>query len=221
MMIHIEGLEFAYAGSEFRLAIPSLSIGSAESVAIIGPSGTGKSTLLKLVAGILTAKNGSVSVDGVDLGKLGDSERRAFRSERIGFIFQDFELLDYLSAFDNILHPYRISRTLRLDSKVRERARQLAREMGVNERLQAYPSQLSQGEKQRVAISRAVLTCPRLILADEATGNLDPANKQHILDLLFRYLQQSSATLLAVTHDHDLLDRFDRVINFQAFLHDR
>jgi len=192
-----------------------------QSVAIIGPSGTGKSTLLKLVAGILTAKNGSVSVDGVDLGKLGDSERRAFRSERIGFIFQDFELLDYLSAFDNILHPYRISRTLRLDSKVRERARQLAREMGVNERLQAYPSQLSQGEKQRVAISRAVLTCPRLILADEATGNLDPANKQHILDLLFRYLQQSSATLLAVTHDHDLLDRFDRVINFQAFLHDR
>lgn len=220
-MIHIKELEFAYAGSEFRLAIPALSIASPECVAIIGPSGTGKSTLLKLVAGILTAKSGSVSVDGVDLGTLSDQRRRAFRSEQIGFIFQDFELLDYLSAFDNILHPYRISRTLQLDAAVRERARQLAYEMGVDARLQAYPSQLSQGEKQRVAICRAVLTCPKLILADEATGNLDPANKQHILDLIFRYIQQSGATLLAVTHDHDLLDRFDRIIDFQAFLHDR
>ncbi len=219
-MIHIDKLEFSYARSEFRLTIPSLSIESAENVAIIGPSGTGKSTLLKLVAGILTATRGSVVVDGVDLSVLGDPGRRAFRSERIGFIFQDFELLDYLSAYDNILHPYRISRTLRLDTTVRERARQLAREMGVEQRLQAYPSQLSQGEKQRVAICRAVLTCPKIILADEATGNLDPANKQHILDLIFRYIQQSGATLLAVTHDHDLLDRFDRVIDFQAFIHD-
>lgn len=219
-MIHIEELEFSYARSEFRLTIPSLSIESAENIAIIGPSGTGKSTLLKLVAGILTATRGSVVVDGVDLGVLGDSGRRAFRSERIGFIFQDFELLDYLSAYDNILHPYRISRTLRLDAAVRERARQLAGEMGVEQRLQAYPSQLSQGEKQRVAICRAVLTCPKIILADEATGNLDPANKQHILDLIFHYIQQSGATLLAVTHDHDLLDRFDRVMDFQAFIHD-
>lgn len=219
-MIHIEELEFSYARSEFRLTIPSLSIESAENIAIIGPSGTGKSTLLKLVAGILTATRGSVVVDGVDLGVLGDSGRRAFRSERIGFIFQDFELLDYLSAYDNILHPYRISRTLRLDAAVRERARQLAGKMGVEQRLQAYPSQLSQGEKQRIAICRAVLTCPKIILADEATGNLDPANKQHILDLIFRYIQQSGATLLAVTHDHDLLDRFDRVMDFQAFIHD-
>ena len=220
-MIHIEALEFSYAQSEFMLAIPALSIASAESVAIIGPSGTGKSTLLKLVAGILTAKKGSVSVGSMNLGELNDQRRRAFRSEQIGFIFQDFELLDYLSAYDNILHPYRISRSLRFDAAVRERARQLAREMGVDERLQAYPSQLSQGEKQRVAICRAVLTCPRLILADEATGNLDPANKQRILDLIFRYTAQSGATLLAVTHDHDLLGRFDRVIDFQTFIHDR
>lgn len=220
-MIQVEGLEFSYTQSEFQLVIPSLSVGPAESVAIIGPSGTGKSTLLKLVAGILTATKGQVSFNGVDLATLGDSRRRALRSEQIGFIFQNFELLDYLSAFDNILHPYRISRTLQLDAEVRERARQLAHDMGVNERLQAYPSQLSQGEKQRVAICRAVLSCPRLILADEATGNLDPANKQHILDLIFHYIQQSGATLLAVTHDHDLLDRFDRVIDFQAFIHDR
>lgn len=219
-MISIERLEFSYARSEFRLVIPSLSIGSAESVAIIGPSGTGKSTLLKLVAGILTADKGLISFDGIDLAALGDSRRRALRSERIGFIFQDFELLDYLNAFDNILHPYRISRTLRLDSAVRERAWQLAHEMGVDDRLQAYPSQLSQGEKQRVAICRAVLTSPRLILADEATGNLDPANKRTILDLIFRHIRQSGATLLAVTHDHDLLGRFDRIIDFQTFIHD-
>lgn len=220
-MIQVDELEFSYTQSEFQLVIPSLSVGSAESVAIIGPSGTGKSTLLKLVSGILTATKGQVLFNGVDLAALGDSRRRALRSEQIGFIFQNFELLDYLSAFDNILHPYRISRTLQLDAEVRERARQLAYDMGVNERLQAYPSQLSQGEKQRVAICRAVLSCPRLILADEATGNLDPANKQHILDLIFHYIQQSGATLLAVTHDHDLLNRFDRVIDFQAFIHDR
>ncbi|MBK6618084.1 MAG: ABC transporter ATP-binding protein [Nitrosomonas sp.] len=220
-MIQVDELEFSYTQSEFQLVIPSLSVGSAESVAIIGPSGTGKSTLLKLVSGILTATKGRVLFNGVDLAALGDSRRRALRSEQIGFIFQNFELLDYLSAFDNILHPYRISRTLQLDAEVRERARQLAYDMGVNERLQAYPSQLSQGEKQRVAICRAVLSCPRLILADEATGNLDPANKQHILDLIFHYIQQSGATLLAVTHDHDLLNRFDRVIDFQAFIHDR
>jgi len=220
-MIQVDELEFSYTQSEFQLVIPSLSVGSAESVAIIGPSGTGKSTLLKLVSGILTATKGQVLFNGVDLAALGDSRRRALRSEQIGFIFQNFELQDYLSAFDNILHPYRISRTLQLDAEVRERARQLAYDMGVNERLQAYPSQLSQGEKQRVAICRAVLSCPRLILADEATGNLDPANKQHILDLIFHYIQQSGATLLAVTHDHDLLNRFDRVIDFQAFIHDR
>ncbi|MCC7135586.1 MAG: ABC transporter ATP-binding protein [Nitrosomonas sp.] len=220
-MIQVDELEFSYTQSEFQLVIPSLSVGSAESVAIIGPSGTGKSTLLKLVSGILTATKGQVLFNGVDLAALGDSRRRALRSEQIGFIFQNFELLDYLSAFDNILHPYRISRTLQLDAEVRERARQLAYDMGVNERLQAYPSQLSQGEKQRVAICRAVLSCPRLILADEATGNLDPANKQHILDLIFHYIQQSGATLLAVTHDHDLLNRFDHVIDFQAFIHDR
>lgn len=220
-MIQVDELEFSYTQSEFQLVIPSLSVGLAESVAIIGPSGTGKSTLLKLVSGILTATKGQVLFNGVDLAALGDSRRRALRSEQIGFIFQNFELLDYLSAFDNILHPYRISRTLQLDAEVRERARQLAYDMGVNERLQAYPSQLSQGEKQRVAICRAVLSCPRLILADEATGNLDPANKQHILDLIFHYIQQSGATLLAVTHDHDLLNRFDHVIDFQASIHDR
>ena len=112
----------------------------------------------------------------------------------IGFIFQDFELLDYLNVFDNILHPYRITNALDLDKEVRERAIALAREMAIDDKLQRNANDLSQGEKQRVAICRALLPQPKLILADEATGNLDPVNKTHILDLLFRSVEEHDAT---------------------------
>ena len=120
-----------------------------------------------------------------------------FRITRIGFVFQDFELLDYLDVLDNILHPYRITRALKLGPEVRRRARALARELGIEHQLGRSVTHLSQGEKQRAAISRALLPGPRLILADEATGNLDPRNKGHILDLLFRSQEAQGASLLA------------------------
>jgi putative ABC transport system ATP-binding protein len=216
-MIHIHDLTFYYREGEFRLKMPEFTVARAEKVAVIGPSGSGKTTLLNLIAGIITPISGSVSVADVHVSGLSDPERRDFRITNIGFVFQDFELLDYLGVQDNILHPYRITGALRLDREVRARAATLAREMGIGDKLKRGANDLSHGEKQRAAICRALLPRPKLILADEATGNLDPANKIRILDLLFRSVEDHDATLLAVTHDHELLKRFDRIVDFQDF----
>ena len=216
-MININSLEFNYDEGEFRLSIPELTVSQTEKTAVIGPSGSGKTTLLNLVAGIFLPQEGMVTVDALTVSKLNDSERRNFRIQNIGFVFQDFELLDYLNVLDNILHPYRITGTLTLGMDVRARAVQLAEDMGIVDKLKRHPSDLSQGEKQRAAICRSLLPSPKVVLADEATGNLDPANKTRILDLLFRSVEEHGATLLAVTHDHELLSRFDRVIDFQEY----
>ncbi|MGZ8217134.1 ABC transporter ATP-binding protein [Methylomagnum sp.] len=212
-MIEIENLSFRRA-SGFALNIRHLRVAAGEKVAIIGPSGAGKTTLLKLIAGIVPPDSGSVEVDGTEVHSLGDDARRRFRITRIGFVFQELELLDYLSLLDNIIHPYRISPALRLDRSVRERARSLAEDTGLAGKLGRRPGELSQGERQRTAVCRALLPEPDLLLADEATGNLDPANKAHVVDLLFRAADRRAASLLAVTHDHELLPRFDRVVDF-------
>lgn len=217
-MIEIHALKFSYPGSDFRLDIPDFQVGEQEKVAVIGPSGSGKTTLLNLVAGILVPEQGTVHCGGGEISTLGDAARRDFRISRIGFVFQDFELLDYLNVLDNVLHPYRITKALKLTKAVRERAGGLLQQMGLGDKLTRGVERLSQGEKQRVAICRALLPSPQLVLADEATGNLDPRNKGHILDLLFEVVQAHESTLLAVTHDHELLPRFDRTVDFNDFL---
>ena len=216
-MIAIQHLEFSYAVGDFCLGVPEFSVAQGEKVAVIGPSGSGKTTLLNLVAGILSPNKGEVLVGDQPISQFSDSQRRDFRITNIGFVFQDFELLDYLKVLDNILHPYRITRALRLERSVKRRATALAEELGISDKLTRQPNNLSQGEKQRAAICRALLPNPKVILADEATGNLDPANKMHILDLLFRSVEEHHATLLAVTHDYELLKMFDRVVDFQEF----
>ena len=216
-MIQIHGLNFTYPGGTFQLQIPNFQVQQGEKLAVIGPSGSGKTTLLNLVSGIVTPEPGEIVVAETTVSALSDAERRNFRIRNIGFVFQDFELLDYLNVLDNILHPYRISRALQLDSEVRERAALLAAQMDIDDKLKRRTEDLSQGEKQRVAICRALLPGPRLLLADEATGNLDPRNKGRILDLLFEAVDIHGATLLAVTHDHELLPRFDRIVDFADF----
>jgi len=216
-MISLSNLTFSYPHSEFQLSVPEFAVSSGEKIAVVGPSGSGKTTLLNLLAGILTPDQGKVQIGEVDVSELGDAGRRDFRISNIGFVFQDFELLDYLTIQDNILHPYRITGALRLDRAVKERAAILADRMGIGDKLKRRANDLSQGEKQRVAICRALLPGPRLLLADEATGNLDPRNKGRILDLLFDSVDAHGATLLAVTHDHELLPRFDRVVDFADF----
>ena len=216
-MISISNLEFSYPSGDFRLAIPDLRIASGETVAFIGPSGSGKTTLLNLIAGIVTPGQGTVSCGDVIVGTLPDRRRREFRARHIGMVFQEFELLEYLTVLDNILLPYRITPALELTGAVRSRALALADQVGLADKADRYPDELSQGERQRIAVCRAVLPQPGLLLADEPTGNLDPANKMRVLDVLFAFARDQGSTLVAVTHDHDLLSHFDRTIDFKDY----
>jgi ABC-type lipoprotein export system ATPase subunit len=216
-MIEIRRLEFRYASGGFRLAMDELSIAQGESVAVIGPSGTGKTTLLNLISGVAVPDAGTVKTNGTEVSALDDAARRDFRIRNIGFIFQEFELLDYLNVLDNILLPYRISGALQLTPAVRGRARELADLVGMADKLGRPVHRLSQGERQRVAICRALLPDPALILADEPTGNLDPENTDKVLDIVFDYVKGNGSTLVSVTHERHLLDRFDRVVDFSDF----
>jgi ABC-type lipoprotein export system ATPase subunit len=216
-MIAIHDLDFRYRQGGFRLRIPELVIGDGAKAAVIGPSGSGKTTFLNLVSGISVARGGRVVVGDHEVSALNDAARRDFRIANVGFVFQDFELVEYLNVLDNILHPYRINRSLCLTTDVRDRARQLAAEMGLADKLRRLPERLSQGERQRAAICRALITEPTIILADEPTGNLDPAGKGRILSLLIDYAGQRNATLIMVTHDHSLLDGFGQVIDFESY----
>ena len=213
-VVTLRNVAFRYGRDGFRLHVPSLAIPRASTVAVIGPSGIGKTTLLHLIAGILAPDGGLVRACGVDVDALDDRARRRFRIEHVGLVFQEFELLDYLSVLDNVLLPYRISPALRLDRAVHARAQNLAAEVGIGDKLARHPDGLSQGERQRVGICRAVLPEPELLLADEPTANLDPDTKVRVLDTLFAYVARTGTTLVMVTHDHALLDRFDTVVEF-------
>jgi putative ABC transport system ATP-binding protein len=213
-MIRIRELAFRYAGSDFELRVPRLDVDAGERVAIIGPSGSGKTTLLHLVAGIATPVSGSLHTGEVEISALADGARRDFRIRRLGLVFQEFELLEYLSVLDNILLPYRINPSMKLAPEVRERAESLARRVGIADKLGRLVTKLSQGERQRAAVCRALIAEPELLLADEPTGNLDPLNKERVLEILLDYAREHRATLLTVTHDHDLLSRFERVVDF-------
>jgi putative ABC transport system ATP-binding protein len=215
-MIRIKNLQFGYAEGDFRLQVAEFRVEARSTTALIGPSGSGKTTLLNLIAGIALPRAGQIEVDGVDVTALSDAARRAFRVSRIGLVFQEFELLDYLNVLDNILLPYRINSALALDEAARQRAVRLAEAVGLHGKLNRYPARLSQGERQRVAVCRALSAEPALLLADEPTGNLDPANAQRVLDMLFELAGRTGTTVVAVTHDHGLLPRFQRVIDFTS-----
>lgn len=219
-MIEIEQLRFRYPTSGFELVIDALKIDSGEKVAIVGPSGSGKTTLLNLMAGITAPDSGRINIFPDEVSRLSDSRRRDFRISNIGMVFQQFELVEYLNSLDNILIPFFINSTLELNREVRDRAEKLAASVGLQDKLQRPPGKLSQGEQQRVAICRALITEPKLILADEPTGNLDPANKTLILDILFDHVARNGQTLVVVTHDMSLLEGFDRTIDFAKFRQD-
>jgi putative ABC transport system ATP-binding protein len=216
-MIELRDVRFEYALGGFSLLVPELRIASGTKTAAIGPSGSGKTTLLNLISGIEHPEAGRIDTAGVRVDNLSPAARRSFRITNVGFVFQDFLLLDYLDVLQNILYPYRLHHDLRLDADARSRAQRLAANLGIDLLLSRRPDELSQGERQRVAIARALVTAPKLLLADEPTGNLDPATKQHALDLLFEQCDALSMTLLMVTHDHGLLGRFDQVVDVSDF----
>lgn len=217
-MIDVREMEFRYPRSDFRLRVDELVLARGEPVAFIGPSGSGKTTLLNLLAGILVPERGTIRLGDADLSGQSDAARRRFRVRHIGFVFQAFELIEYLNVLENVLLPRLINPSLPPAAEARARAGALLADVGLAGRESRSVLRLSHGEKQRVAIARALLNQPRYLFADEPTGNLDPANKAHIVALLHQQCKRTGATLVLVTHDRDVLGGFSRVIDFRAFL---
>ena len=184
----------------------SLHIAAGEWVALMGPSGSGKTTLVNILGGLDTLTSGRVGVDGVDLGPLSEQELVRYRAEKVGFVFQQFHLVPYLNALENVM----LAQYFHSTTDEREAAQALER-MGLGDRLTHLPAQLSGGEQQRVAIARALINQPKLILADEPTGNLDEANEQIVINL-FRELHRAGRTIVMVTHDPDIARQADRRI---------
>jgi putative ABC transport system ATP-binding protein len=202
-MIELRGVSKTVMSGDRPLTILhplDFSIASGEFVAIVGPSGSGKSTLLGLLAGLDAPSTGSIMIDGVDITRLTEDGLARLRGEKIGFVFQFFHLVPSLTAFENILVPMEIAG--RRDAIAR--ARQLIDEVGLADRAHHYPSQLSGGEQQRIAIARALANDPPIVLADEPTGNLDSATGRYIMDLLLSVRHTRRATLVLVTHDAEL-----------------
>ena len=217
-MISINQLTFTYGDGTFRLRIPQLTLESGRSAVIVGPSGSGKTTLLNLIAGIVSGSGGEIRVGHTDVHRLNDNERRLFRLQNIGQVFQDFQLIDYLNVLDNVLLPCRIHPSVTVTKTLRERAGVLLHSVEMSSFERRSVTRLSQGERQRVAICRALLLSPQVVLADEPTGNLDPDNAERIVRLLRTETGRSGATLIMVTHDHSLLSQFDQIIPFDQFL---
>ena len=200
-----------YNSGEHQLTVlndVNFSIPQGAFVAIIGPSGSGKTTLLGLMAGLDTPSRGTVLLDDTDLASMDEDARARLRGEKVGFVFQSFQLIPTLTALENVQVPLE----LRGDSGASERARELLRRVGLGDRLDHFPTQLSGGEQQRVAIARAFSNAPRILFADEPTGNLDSDTGSRIVELLESLNRESDATIILVTHDPALAARAQRVI---------
>ena len=210
-MIRLENVsKVVRSGSEdLTIVHPlDLEVPLGQFVSIVGPSGSGKSTLLGLIAGLDAPTEGRIFIDGADLSSLGEDELARLRGERIGFVFQFFHLLPSLTALENVLVPLEIFSVDNAEKKSRE----LLVEMGLAERTHHYPSQLSGGEQQRVAIARALANDPRILLADEPTGNLDSGNGQHIVELILDIHERRGTTIVLATHDVELANQADRIL---------
>jgi putative ABC transport system ATP-binding protein len=191
----------------------SMRVNVGEVVCVIGPSGSGKSTLLNLIAGIDKPSSGEIRVAGVDIAQLTETELAAWRAEHVGFIFQFYNLMPVLSAFDNVELPLLLTSLSRRER--RERVETGLALVGLTDRMEHYPNELSGGQQQRVAIARALITDPTLIVADEPTGDLDRTTAGEILDLLDRLNRELGKTILMVTHDPKAAERARRMIHLE------
>jgi len=194
------------------LSSVDLIINRGESIAVIGESGSGKTTLLSLLAGLDTPSTGSIHIADQDMTQMDEDGRALLRNALIGFVFQTFQLLPALTALENVMLPLELSG----DDKAEDAARHLLQRVGLSQRLTHTPKQLSGGEQQRVALARAFVTEPKILFADEPTGNLDSKTGAHIVDLLFELNQEKQTTLILVTHDTTLAARCDRLIRLDA-----
>jgi putative ABC transport system ATP-binding protein len=212
MAIELENIRFAW-DSEVVLELDSFVVSKGEKLFVGGPSGCGKSSLLSLLAGVTLPSSGSVQLLGTDLSKMSDSQRDVFRADHIGYIFQMFNLIPFLSVLENVTLPLRFSKRRRgRVSDALAEGRRLLRHLGMEELTERRVIDLSVGQQQRVAAARALIGSPEIVLADEPTSALDAANADAFVDLLFQECDQAGSTLIFVSHDPSLAKRFDRTI---------
>lgn len=215
VVLQTEKLTKIYRSGENELVVLDDITFSAEqgnSLSIIGPSGSGKTTLLGLCAGLDVATSGNVSLMGFKLNAMSEDDRAYIRNQYVGFVFQNFQLLSTLTALENVMVPLE----LRGEKNVLPKAREFLNRVGLGARLHHYPSQLSGGEQQRVAMARAFMTDPKILFADEPTGNLDEENAHHVTDLLFGLNKELGTTLVLVTHNLELAQRTSRILKMKG-----
>ena len=213
--LEANGLSKTYGDGSNALTVlddVSFAIAAGTTCSIVGPSGSGKTTLLGLCAGLDCASTGTVSLGGINLRGLTEDQRAELRSEKVGFVFQSFQLIPTLSALENAMVPLE----LRQEKNVRPRAVDLLERVGLGDRLHHYPAQLSGGEQQRVALARAFINRPTILFADEPTGNLDDDTSNRVQDLLFALNEEAATTLILVTHDLELAQLTQRIIRLQG-----
>lgn len=204
-----------YKSGENKLVVLdqiTFSVNQGDCISIIGPSGSGKTTLLGLCAGLDTPSGGVISLMGFKLNAMSEDDRAFIRNQYVGFVFQNFQLLPTLTALENVMVPLE----LRGDKNVMAKAKDLLGRVGLSTRQNHYPSQLSGGEQQRVAMARAFITDPKILFADEPTGNLDEDNAHHITDLLFNLNKEQGTTLILVTHNNELALRTNKILRMRG-----
>lgn len=214
-ILEVSNLSKTYNSGIKELTVLSdinFNIQEGDKFSIVGSSGSGKTTLLGLCAGLDQASTGQVMLNGIDLGKLTEDERAKTRNELVGFVFQNFQLLPTLTAIENVMVPME----LRGERKIRSRAMELLDRVGLAERHDHYPTQLSGGEQQRISIARAFSNDPKILFADEPTGNLDEETSEKVEDLLFQLNRENGTTLVMVTHDLDLASKTDRILRLKG-----
>ena len=215
IILQAENITKIYKSAEKELTVLdhiSFSVEQGNSISIIGPSGSGKTTLLGLCAGLDTPSSGTISLMGFKLNAMSEDDRAYIRNQYVGFVFQNFQLLSTLTALENVMVPLE----LRGEKNVMPKAKELLNRVGLGDRLQHYPSQLSGGEQQRVAMARAFITDPKILFADEPTGNLDEENANHIQELLFGMNKELNTTLVLVTHNLELAQRTQRILRMKG-----
>ncbi len=218
-MIEAKGLEQTYLSGGRPLTVLqdiNLSIEPQGFVAIVGPSGSGKTTLLGLLAGLDTPSAGTVTLDGQDIALLTEDQRARFRAERVGFVFQSFHLIPTLTARENVMVPLELLGTSHNGKEIEHRVNDLLVRVGLGDREDHYPAQLSGGEQQRVALARAFVNAPKILFADEPTGNLDAATGHKVIDLMVELNREVETTQVLVTHDPELALRAHRIIRLSG-----
>ncbi len=214
-VLQAEGLTKTYRSGINSLTVldtVSFSVSQGDTLSIIGPSGSGKTTLLGLCAGLDVPSTGIISLMGFKLNAMSEDDRAHIRNQYVGFVFQNFQLLQTLTALENVMVPLE----LRGVKNVSAKAKELLARVGLAERMHHYPTQLSGGEQQRVAMARAFITDPKILFADEPTGNLDDENSKHITDLLFGLNKEQGTTLVLVTHNLELAQKTERILRMRG-----